>query len=212
MNFSTDRNLLMLEPGVFNDVPFVAQERLRVTDASVSGTTVTSASADFAAAQVDAGSVVSIAGIPAEVVARVSATELTVSRVRQRASDAAIPPVPGSNLELIVRTFAPQAALVHDCLLRMVGVDPDDANSPITESMIVSLSTMTHLEALGTLERVYAGAVALVGENGDIWKKAADYHRRFGAACRGARIRMDLDGDGKADFTRELGLIQFVRR
>lgn len=210
MNFSTDRDLLIAEPQLFQDVPLAGQERLRVADAVVTGTALTSASANFAAANVGAGDVALLAGVPVEILARPSATSLTVSRLRPRLSDAAIAPQPGTNLELVIRTFAPQAALVHEGLLRMLGIDPG-GGSALGEAMIVSLSVMAHLETLGTLERIFLGVIALTGDNGELWKKALAYHRRFAAACRSAKVRMDLDGDGRADFTRELGSIQFTR-
>ncbi|MEZ6193973.1 MAG: hypothetical protein R3C45_22230, partial [Phycisphaerales bacterium] len=91
MNFSTDRDLLAIEPAVFEDVPFAAQKRLQVADASISGTTVTSASADFVSAQVDAGSVVLIAGLAFEVVSRTDANTIEVSLPRTHKTDPGIP-------------------------------------------------------------------------------------------------------------------------
>jgi hypothetical protein len=156
--------------------------------------------------------VVVIAGVPAEVISRTDAQTLVVSRLRGRRSDDPIPPAPGTSLEVVARSFAPQASLVHDTLLAMLGIDPDDTGGAITEGMIVSLTVMARLETLGTLERVYTGAVAVGGDTGEVWKKAAEYHRKFGTACRAARVRLDLDGDGAADFTRELGVLRFIRK
>ena len=203
MTFTTDRDLLALEPAVFRDVPFVSQQRLHVTDATLAGVTLTSAAADFAAAQVNTGSVVLVNGTPLEVLARSDAHTLTVSLPRTSLGDDATPPGDGTGLDLVARTFAPQAALVHDALLALLGVDDDGA--------IVSLSVMARLEALGTLERVFASALAITGDQVALAQKAADYRHRFGAACRAAVVLLDLDRDGVADTRRRLGVVALTR-
>lgn len=211
MNFSTDRDLLGIEPNVFRDVPFVSQQRLRVTDGAISGTTLSSATADFVAAQVEAGGVVLAAGLPLEVMSRQDANTLTVSLLRVKLADAAIPPGDATDLELIARTLAPQAALVHDTLLRMLNIDPDDPDSPVTEDAVVSLSLMSRLEALGTLERVYTAAVAILGDNAALVAKATDYRRQFHAAVERAVVLLDTDGDGHADVRRSLATTRLTR-
>lgn len=204
MNFSTDRDLIISEPTVFDDLPLLAQQPVNVTDAAVAGTTLTSAAADFVAAQVEPGSVVLIAGVAHEVTARADAHTLTVSLLRARLSDPPIPGTQGEGLACVARTFAPQAALVHDALVALLGVDED---------AIVSLSAMARLETLGTLERLYAGAGALAvgGWRNTFLLKADDYRRRFGESLRHARILVDLDGDGIAERTLQPGLIPLVR-
>lgn len=211
MNFSTDRDLLAIEPAVFEDVPFAAQKRLRVADASVSGTTLTSAGADFVTAQVDAGSVVLIAGLAFEVLSRTDANTLVISLPRTHITDPGIPGGDGIGLELIARTFAPQAELVHDSLLRLVGIDPEDADAALTESSILSVALMARIEALGTLERVYAGAASLLGDNDTLLMKAGEYRGRFRRACAGAVVSLDTDGDGLADRRLPLGTTRFTR-
>lgn len=210
MNFSTDRDLLALEPNVFRDVPFVAQQRVAVNDGVLTGTTLSSAEADFAAAQVGAGNVVLIDRVAYEVIERVDEGTLTVSLLRARLSDAAIPGPEAIDLEVRVRTFAPQAALVHDSLLRLLGIDPDDADG-LTEDAVVSLSVMARLEAVGTLERIYSGAAALGGDNEMLPIKAREYGRRFHLAASQATVLIDVDGDGHADERRHLGLIRLAR-
>ena len=211
MNFSTDRDLLVHEPNVFTDAPFVAQQRLHVTDAALSGTQLTSADADFALAQVETGSVVLIARTPYEVLERTDDQTLTVSRLRTRVSDEPIPGEDGTNLDVKARTFAPQAALVHDTLLRLLGIDPDDPYAPLTEDHVVSLSVMARLEALGTLERIYSGAAALSGDNRELRAKAHEYGRRFHLAAAQSSVLVDVDNDGHADERRHLGLIRMTR-
>src|SRR5690606_19408793 len=129
------------------------------------GTTLSSVEADFEAAQLDAGGVVLIGGVVHEVLAVLDAETLSVSLPRARLTQPPIPGREGTDLEVVVRSFEPQAALVHDGLLRLLGIDPDDEAAALTEESVVSLSVMARLEALGTLERIYSGAVALVGDN-----------------------------------------------
>ncbi len=214
MNYSTDRDLLAMEPTLFHDVPWVGQQRLSTDDAQVIDTTVISPTADFGAAQVEAGSVVLINRVAHEVVTRLDATSLTVSLLRTRLSDAAIPSARGDGgpWPMVVRTFAPQAAMVHDGLLRLLGIDahaPDPA--ALREDAVVSISVMARLETLGTLERVYSGAAALTGDNQMLLYKAGEYRRRFRHAVAQASVLLDTNGDGHADERRRLGLTRLHR-
>lgn len=211
MNFSTDRDLLALDPNVFVDVPFAAQQRLRVQDGELDGTTLTSVDADFELLGIEAGHVVLIDRIAYEVIDRLDAQMLTVSRPRARLSEALIPGDNGEELELLVRSFAPQAALVHDALLRLLGIDPDGADEGLTEDAVVSLSVMARLEALGTLERVYSGAAAIGGDNEALLTKVRHYRNRFREAAAQASVLIDVDGDGRADERRHLGLVRLTR-
>jgi hypothetical protein len=211
MNFSTDRDLLAIEPAVFEDVPFAAQRRLNVSDGSASGVTLTSASADFVSAQVDAGAVVLVGGVAHEVLARIDASTLAVSLPRTHTNDPGIPSGDGTGLDVVVQTFSPQSGLVHDGLLRFIGIDTDDPDPDLTESAVLSLSLMARLEALGTLEMVYSGAASLVGDNDTLLMKAGEYRRRFRQACAGATLSLDTDGDGLADKRLSLGTIRLTR-
>jgi len=98
MNFSTDRDLILLEPNLFRDVPMLSQQRLGITDAIITATTLTSATADFVTAQVDGGSVVLVGEVAHEVVARIDANTLTISLPRTALTDSPIPSGDGSNL------------------------------------------------------------------------------------------------------------------
>lgn len=212
MNFSTDRDLLALEPTLFHDVPWVGQERIQLDDGYVDDTTLTSATANFTSAQVEAGSVVIIDRVAHEVVSRDDATTLTVSLLRTRLADAAIPGPAGGPMVVTVRTFAPQAELVHDGLLRLLGITPGDTDpDALNEDAVVSLSVMARLEALGTLERVYSGAAALTGDNQMLVYKAGEYRRRFRHATAQASVLIDTNGDGHADERRRLGVIRLQR-
>jgi len=209
MNFSSDRDLLIYEPTLFNDVPFVSQQRLSVNDAELSGTTLSSITADFISAQVETGSVVLVDRRPFEVGQVVDDTTLQVSLLRARTSDPLIPGDDGTGLSLIVRTFSPQVSLVHDALLRMLGIDTPD--SGLDEEAVVSLEAMARLESLGTLERIYSSAASLTGNNEGLLYKAGGYRRLFLDAAARHPIQIDVNGDGLPDEKRYLGLGRLVR-
>jgi hypothetical protein len=202
--FSTDADLLALEPGLFADLPLAGQRKLAVTDAALDGATITSASGGFAA--VLPGDVALLQGVPHPVGSVAGDTELTLARTPSGLASF-------QGLKLEVRTFQPQAALLHDELLRAVGIDADDP-AGLGESAIVSVGLMRRLEALGTAARAYAAAVAPVARPDDldsIRRKAADYHQRFARALIEARVLIDLDGDGRADVWRSPGVARLVR-
>src|SRR5690606_33476452 len=105
MTFSTDRDLLVLEPNLFRDAAWSALTRVSATDATVAGATLTSASSDFLAAGVAPGMIALVDGAALEVVEVLSSTELSVSRLRDGASDPPIPPLPVTNADLRIATF-----------------------------------------------------------------------------------------------------------
>lgn len=211
MNFSTDRDLLLCEPTLFNDLPWVSQQRLSVTDGEVTGTTLVSAAADFEAAQVDVGSVLLLGKTPVEVMERIDTMTLTVSLPRTRTSDPALPPGDVSSAAIIVRTFAPQADLVCSSLLRMLGLDAGNPDKPLDADAVVSLSLMARLETLGTLERVFSSAAALTGDNDTLLFKAAEYRRRLLDAAARCPVQIDTTGDGLPDEKRYLGVGRLTR-
>lgn len=209
MPFITDRDLLAYEPALARDLPLPGQDVLRVTDAAINGTTLTSDSSDFVARNIDAGHIATVNNAPVEIISRQSATALTLSRIRATTDDATLPPGNGEGVTLIVRTYRPQIQAVHDALLVRLGVDTDA--SSLSASEIVSLALMRRLEVLAALERVFTAASAVSGDNAELKHKAAYYRRRFDDLCREARIAFDTDGDGTPDLIRHLGVVPLNR-
>lgn len=210
MTFSTDRDLLALEPSIFTDAPLVGQELLRADDAQLDGETLTSASSDFEAIGIGTGGVVLVDRVPLEVVARVDGHTLTVSMVGSAMPS--LPPQAGNARQLIVRTFVPQAKATHDELLRLLGVDPERPGATPDESSIVSRSLMRSLEVVGTLERVFTAAASPQGAQPEFRAKADHYASRYRRACLGAAAWLDTNGDGVADTLRHLGVVALIRR
>ena len=212
--FAADRDLLVLEPNLFRDVSWLGQ-RLFTGTCTITGTTLTASGVDFAALGVDAGHVALVDGASLEVVARVNATTLTVSRPRAGLDDAAIAPVAGTARPLTITTFAPQLGVVHRQVLAMLGLlDVASAAEPeaLTGAAITNPRELRMLETLGTLHLVFAalgGAAASTTspESG----RAEMYRTRFVAERGRTSARIDTDGDGLADATRRPSVMMLVR-
>lgn len=211
MNFATDRDLLILEPNLFRDLPFVSQQRFTSTDAELTNASLSSASANFTSLGVTTGDVVLVNDQPLEVLARNHATTLSVSMIRNRITDAAIVPADVSEATLVVRTFGPQITLVHDMLMAMLSIDRDDPDALLGEDAITSTQTMTQLETLATLERIFSAAQALTGDNETVTAKARHYHHAFRQVRVAAYVQIDSDGDGTADTIQQPGIGKLTR-
>jgi len=196
---TTDRDLLAREPRLLDDATLVSQTLITVTDANVSGSTLTSASADFEAVGIDVGHLIIINSVPCEVLARVDANTLTVSKLRALTADVSIPPGDGSSLAASVITFAPQRQLASDELLNILNrfLDLDE---PFTADDIVSTSQMQQLEALHALSLIYASAATVSDEQFDRYQtKATQHQTAFRNAWRSAAIVIDTNSDGVGD-------------
>ncbi|MHB1156094.1 MAG: hypothetical protein ACYC26_04565 [Phycisphaerales bacterium] len=198
-NYSNDADLLMLEPGLFVDLPLVGQTKLKVTDGELTGNVLSSVTGGFNS--LAPGDVVVIRSSESD-----GAAWAVNTITDDHTLSLAFEPT-GLNatiaLTVMARTLSPQAGEIHDQLLRAVGIDGDDAGSELTEVSVLSIGLMKRLEALGTLELAYRGA--------GMEMKAGEYRRRFAEAMRGARVLIDTDGDGLADVWRMPGVGRLVR-
>lgn len=203
-NFATDRDLLGLEPNLFRDVGWVGQ-RLTKGTGSVSGTTLTVTGADVAldAAGVGAGHVVTIAGAAYEVLERLSATQLTISRLRAGPGDATIPPSAGASGEAVVHTFAPQIAAAHSQVLAVAGLAEEGSPAAVKgarhEGQVLVDAALVRLESLGALALVWAAAAGALGAGSPGQQKAEWYRERFERDRERVEVKLDLDGDGAPD-------------
>ncbi len=214
MSFATDRDLLVLEPNLFRDIAFASQLLASGTDGVVSGTSFTSASADFVAVGVAAGHVVRIDDLAIEVIDVVSSTELTVSLLRAHSEDPAVPPPAGVALAYVVRSFLPQLEMVHRQVMRAAGIEPDGVGEPsdaATVDDVLNGDEIAMVEALGALDEIFASAASMLADEPYLRLRAASYRERFSSARQRARVRLDLDGDGVVDVVRHLNVVQFVR-
>ncbi len=212
--FVNDRDLLVLEPNLVRDVGWIGQRLVKGTG-DVSGTTLTMTSQDigFDLIEVGAGHVVVVGGVVYEVIARISSTQLTLSRMRAADDGATLVPSPVSGAAVEVPSFGPQRAMVHGQVLRMLGIDPDEATGAgvVTEASITNRKSFVLFEVLGVLHLIFAAASALAVESSPAAFKAGMYRERFGAERGRVAARIDTDGDGVADATRRPSVVQLVR-
>ncbi|MEO0511418.1 MAG: hypothetical protein AAF108_00780 [Planctomycetota bacterium] len=205
MAFAKDRDLLALEPRLFEEVPWLGQ-RLFSGDLTVVGTAAAGVGIDFMAAGVEAGMVVSVGGAGYEIASVVNNQTLAVSVLRADPAGALIPPLAASG-PAVVTTFVPQLGVVHGQLLRRAGVEPGSAEA----GAVTNGAGLALVEALGALHLVYSAASAS-GQGAEGWAERSEmYRRRFAAERRRARVLLDLDGDGEAEVERRLSTAWFTR-
>jgi hypothetical protein len=213
--FAADRDLLVFEPRLFFDVAWTAQLLVSGAGGSIdtAGTTLSLSGAAFDELGIDVGHIVLAGGAPLEVTARQSATALSVSRLRPSTVDPVLPASSASNLKIEIMSFAPQLRVVHDQLLRTVGIEPDHPPGPgvVTESEITNPRAFVRAESFGALHLIFSSAAALVGESQPMWVKAQLYRNRFTAARRELVAHIDLDGDAEPDVARRANVMQFIR-
>ncbi|MEM1184162.1 MAG: hypothetical protein AAGI53_04080 [Planctomycetota bacterium] len=202
--FATDRDLLVLEPGLFGEVAWFGQ-RLVSGQGGVAGAALAMTSQDvgFDSAGVGAGNVVLVARTPYEVVSRVSGSVLEISRLRESAGGATIPPASVGTAKVEVFTFAPQIGLAHARTLGRLGVDG--------ASSVVNASDFVTYESLAALHLVFAGASVGSGPRSVAGQRAEWYRERAEAEWRRLVAEVDEDGDGEPDRVRRLGVGRMVR-
>jgi hypothetical protein len=214
MTPATDRDLLLLEPRLFNDLAFLGQLRARDAAATLVGARLTASTTDFAAAGVDAGHVALIDETPCEVIRRTGEHELEVTLIR---ADPADPPIPPSHLasgpfEAVVRSFGPQLARAYRHLLRLLAVGPEAGPCAPPESCVVSQGVVGELVARRALADLYAAAAAVTDDQSGLLDKADRHHRGFDRLLRRSVIWLDLNGDGIADTARRFDSLALERR
>ncbi len=211
MPFARDRDLLPFEPNLFRDIAWAGQRRIDLPSATRTGTTLIATGADFIAADITAGAVAVHAGVTLEVIDRFSATQLTISLLRESPNSPAIPPPPATNAPLTITSFMPQIAAIHDTLLRALGIEPTDPDATPSAADITNPAAIARLEALGALHLIFTAAAATADDRSILWTKANLYRDRFAALRRRLAVGVDLDGDGLPDATRRLNTLHLIR-
>jgi len=198
--FAKDRDLLVIEPGLFREVVWNGQRILSGTG-DLLGVTLTLTSGTFLDGEIGAGHVILIDGLPMEVVSVQSATVATVSIMRGDVNSNIIPSNQVSGAVVEVFTFRPQIEIVHRQILSMVGIDVDDPDG-LGDAAVTNPGAMVVLEALGALHLIYASAGA-PGRGGEAFlDRAKLYQQRFSMQRGSVVALIDLDGDGIAETRR----------
>lgn len=207
--FAKDRDLLIIEPGLFREVLWNGQRLLSGTG-DLTGTTLTLTDGSFMDGGISAGHVVLIDSVPMEVVSVQNATAATVSIMRSDVLSNVVPGKDATGAVVEVFTFGPQIGIVHRQIMSMVGIDVDDPEG-LGDSAVTNPGSMVVLESLGALHLIYASAGA-PGRGGEAFlDRAKLYQQRF-SMQRGAVVAfIDLDGDGVAETRRHPNSFVLIR-
>lgn len=214
--FSNDVDVLKYEPGLFGELHLPSQVKAGGTGASLSGTTLTAAGADFPAARVEAGDVIHLRSAEGaldgayEIVSVDSATELTVSIVRADPADPAVAPPAGNDITWRVCTFASQAKDAAFELTQCFGIRPGDPASAIAAEDLLDTEGLRRASVLWVIAKVYA-MWASRPAGACFWRKAQFYEQLYQKARQRCHVTVDLGGDGVADLARVGGAIRLVR-
>jgi hypothetical protein len=209
--FTNDRDLLAIEPNLFRDVSFLAQTIAQTTGTLSAGTLTLDD--PIPAGAVGAGDVAVVNRAPLEILEVTDTTTLVVSLTRPDVAGPQLIPADRTGATVTICSFAPQRALIHDQLLRMLGIEPDDASvtDVVTESRITNPRDLVLVECLGALHLIYAAASAPLAEDSPLAQRARMYQERFAKERSRARAKIDLDGDGQPDAERTFNVIRTTR-
>ena len=214
--FASDRDLLMYEPRLFLDTVWVGQRQVSTTGIVVSGLLVSSG-ATFVTSGIGVGHVVTYKDAAYEVAQVLSETQLGLSIPRASVDDPIIIAPDSASTTVRIYTFRHQLLIVHEQILRMIGIEPDveagEGETLVTEASIVNPGALRRLEALGALHLIYAAASVAgpLGEGSVYADKAAMYRERYAAERERVNVLIDTDGDGRADAARRPTVMHLLR-
>lgn len=216
MNLCTDTDLLLQDPSIFSRAGLAAQTLLSGTG-DLAGTlfTLDAGMTSFTTARVRVGHVLQLTGATIgayPIVSVDSGTTLIVSATHVdlfplTASPVTVPVGTGNDLPFVVRTFAPQARLVGDLILRSAGVDDSD----LDRAKVLNTTSTARLAATGTLALVYAALASVATDPKDLLAASMRCEGFFRRSFNGFRIRIDTDNDGVANIVRTLGTVALAR-
>ncbi len=216
MTFCTDADLLHWEPNLFRDATFASQLQLSGTG-DLAGTTFTLDTGSLTDANIAAQQVIVLSGALAgsyPIVSVNSATQLTLSVLYDglypdEGEGVAGPVGTAADLGYAIRTFWPQRRIVSDMLLRAAGVGPETI-AP-TEEQVLNPLALKRACVLGTPQMIYGALAASAAEPAGLSARADLYERLYRRAVTHTRVQLDLNGDGREDATRHLGVIELKR-
>ena len=214
--FAVDSDLLLYEPRLFLDVVWVGQ-RVAAETATVASNILVASGASFNAVGVMPGYVVNYKDASYEVVQVLGPTQLGLTMPRATPDDPIVPVPDTASTTIKIYTFRHQMLLVHEQILRMLGIEPDlsdqEGEELVTESDILNPSAFRRLEAFGTLHLIFSAASAsgVGGEASSFAERAEMYRKRYADERGRVSVLIDTDGDGQPDATRRPSVMRFVR-
>lgn len=213
MAFAEDRDLAVVEPGLFQRVQWLGQRLSTGTGtAALGGLNATDAQPDFVLGEVRAGHVVVIGGSTLEVIDREDGTTLFVSQLRANRSAAAQRVGPSVTGPFSVWTFEPQLDVVHGQVLRMLGLRRVGAEGEgPSEADVRNVDDLRPLECFGALHLIFAAASAGLGATSEEHERSERYRRLFEKERQRVHAEIDTDGDGVADVVRRPNVVRMVR-
>jgi hypothetical protein len=216
IKFSNDVDILRYEPVLFGELHLPGQVLASGIGATLSGTLLTAAGADFFAAGIGAGGVVQLKSADGcldgayEIVSANSPTQLTISVIRSDPADPAIAPPATDDISYRVSTFGPQAQEAAFQLTEHFGIRPGHPTSDIAAEDLVDTEGLRRASAFLVIANVYAMWTSrTAGEC--LWQKSLFYKQLFEKARQRCRLSADLGSDGVADIARVGGAIRLVR-
>jgi hypothetical protein len=218
MTYCTDIDLLYYEPNIFRDAAFASQLLMAGTG-NLAGTAFTIASGSFVAEHVAAQHVLTLEGAVAgcyPVVSVDSATQLTVSVMHEglfpeSGGGVASPVGTATGVAFAVRSFWPQREVVSALLNRAAGIGPEAVSDEMAAAEVLNAGALRRACALGTLQMIYSALAAAAADPSNLSVRAEMYERMYRRALSGARVEIDVDGDGVGDVTRVLSVVELKR-
>lgn len=215
--FSQDRDILKHEAILFSNLYFPWQVLCEGEDGVLSGTSFSQSGNDFTASSVSGGGVIYLRSDDGnldgmyEIVSVDSATELTISVLREDDQVSAVAPGDNSNISYRISTFGPQANTVFFELTRHFGIQPGNPDSEYGVDDVVDTEVLRQ----GAVYAVIAGIYATLGSRSEdeqgFWQKSLHYQKLFEKARERCRISIDVNGDGKGEVNRVGGSIRIFR-
>jgi hypothetical protein len=113
------------------------------------------------------------------------------------------------DLGYVIRTFWPQRKVVSDLLTRAAGIGAE-TNAPAS-AQVINTEALRRPCVLGTLQMIYGALAAAAAEPANFAARADLYERLYRRALAQTRVQLDLDGDGREDAVRLLGVVELKR-
>lgn len=210
MSLVQDRDLLVIEPGMFTTATGAGTVLAEGTDGALSGVVFSSGAARFDDAGLDEGHVAVVGAETVEVTGNVLATQCDVSRPRAVPDDPPIEPTSGSGLTYSVVTFARLIAREEAGLLQRIERSLDVEESPAIGD-IVNEDAARVAVAMQVVARAFAQAAASDPADDTLAERATLYLGQARGVMQMTVIELDMDGDGFAETQIPLDRISLRR-